>query len=301
MARIRTYKPESFSDSKTGMLSSDAFKLFFGLISYADDYGVVAYDLVEFKGRIFPYQPLEFEKVIESSIQDEIVKRDLAQIFEVSGRKYIHIRNFTKHQKVDKPGKPLLTQWDKYVSVERYQAFIRVDSANGSESSQIPAVEGKGKEGKGKDWSREDSREESEGVSPAVRARGGNSSGFAPGMNATELAVLIPGMVGFVPKPQTVDIIRGAIELEGQKHVGDIRMAAERIFEAAKKYSESPVFRSQFRVQWVNWFADAKYNEDPATWQRTDGQQPMPTVPKMRDVSEVLRERELEKERTGNA
>jgi len=56
MPRIRTIKPEFFTDSKTGTLSALAAKVFIGLWCHADDYGVVPFDLLELKAKILPYE-----------------------------------------------------------------------------------------------------------------------------------------------------------------------------------------------------------------------------------------------------
>ena len=82
MARIRTIKPEIFSDSKTGTLSGDAFKLFLGLLSFSDDRGVIEFDLLEWKGRIFPYLEGGRDQIIP--LFQEITSRGLATMFEYS-------------------------------------------------------------------------------------------------------------------------------------------------------------------------------------------------------------------------
>ena len=55
MARIRTVKPEFWTDEKTGHLSSDAKLLFIGLWNHADDYGVLEWRPEEWRIKILPY------------------------------------------------------------------------------------------------------------------------------------------------------------------------------------------------------------------------------------------------------
>ena len=57
MARIRTVKPEFWTDSKTGTLSDRAKILFLGILNFCDDYGVIENDAGALKARILPYVP----------------------------------------------------------------------------------------------------------------------------------------------------------------------------------------------------------------------------------------------------
>lgn len=184
MARIRTIKPEIFSDSKTGTLSGDAFKLFLGLLSFSDDRGVIEFDLLEWKGRIFPYLEGGRDQIIP--LFQEITSRGLATMFEYSEspressralanpreprRHFVCIQNFAKHQKVDHPGPSIIPGWKAGESLDAFAARVGgvrdvEPEASGSpetppasralasprESSRALAPEGKGREGNRKE------------------------------------------------------------------------------------------------------------------------------------------------------
>ena len=119
MARIRTIKPEFWSDSKTGTLSDKATKLFIGLLNFCDDYGVIQFDIAEFTAKIFPFENFrDCSRVLAQAICDEILPKGLASIFSVNfdhedeSNNFLWVKNFERHQRVDRPGKPLLPGWE---------------------------------------------------------------------------------------------------------------------------------------------------------------------------------------------
>lgn len=160
MARIRTFKPAILTDSKTGTLSGPAFKLFLGMLNHSDDYGVIRLDVLEFKSLMLPYEPGEAVEVIIPLLEKEILARGLAQAFQFTERSlnvhgvFLHIVNFNKHQKVNRPQPPLLPKWDKGMNPSKYGAVIIQDSeihGTFTECSlNVQCKEGKGKEGKGR-------------------------------------------------------------------------------------------------------------------------------------------------------
>ena len=81
MARIRTIKPEFWTDSKTGTLSGTATKLFLGLLNHCDDFGVIRFDWWEFKARILPYEDGSAVDVIIPRVFDELSAKGLVTIF----------------------------------------------------------------------------------------------------------------------------------------------------------------------------------------------------------------------------
>ena len=111
MARIRTYKPEIFSDSATGQLSGDAFKLFLGLVAQSDDYGFVAADVPEIIAEILPFWGLSRLADV-ANLLGEIsrAKRNKPQpllaAVEHEGTTFFVIPRFLRHQKVDRPSRP---------------------------------------------------------------------------------------------------------------------------------------------------------------------------------------------------
>jgi hypothetical protein len=144
MARIRTIKPEFWTDSKTGTLSDGATKVFIAMLNLADDFGVLRMDLAELKARIYPYSNEIYLSLIAPQLLDELLPRGLVQYFgygpddDEPMKPYLFIRNFSKHQKVDKPGKPLISGWDKGTTVENFASAKEFSTEQFDEHSTNP-------------------------------------------------------------------------------------------------------------------------------------------------------------------
>lgn len=99
--RIRTLKPEWLDDERLALASSDARVLSVALLLLADDYGNGRAAPTLLAGRIFPGKVPETLARALAEIEGWFV-----ELYEADGQRYFHIRNWAKHQKVDKPGKP---------------------------------------------------------------------------------------------------------------------------------------------------------------------------------------------------
>lgn len=99
MARIRTIKPEFWTDSKILRLTIPARLFFIGLWNFADDNGVIPDDTLQLKAQIFPCDNIDVGKLI-----DELESVGLIKRFD-NGKRYIWIINFLKHQRIDRPRK----------------------------------------------------------------------------------------------------------------------------------------------------------------------------------------------------
>lgn len=107
MARIRSIRPEFWSDRKVGSVSRDARLLFVALWNFADDEGFGRALPKELAGFAFPYD----DDVESASIRrwlDELSMKTLLILYEVSGEPYYQIPTFSKHQKIDRPTKSRL-------------------------------------------------------------------------------------------------------------------------------------------------------------------------------------------------
>ena len=100
--RIRTIKPEILEHAKTAALSHAAWRAFVSLWLLADDHGNLRADPRQLTGSIFWASR---ESVDWSDIETELAPHVLFWEAE-DGQRYAHIRGWTDHQKVDKPGKP---------------------------------------------------------------------------------------------------------------------------------------------------------------------------------------------------
>jgi hypothetical protein len=95
MSRIRTVKPEWLEDERLSLASPLARVMSIALITLADDEGRGRGNATMLGGRVFPGS--------ENPREDSA--RALAELvlYEAGGQSYFQIRNWAKHQKVDKP------------------------------------------------------------------------------------------------------------------------------------------------------------------------------------------------------
>jgi hypothetical protein len=101
MARIRTLKPEFWSDEKLSECSLSARLLFIGLISFADDEGRLECSPARLRMQIFPCGSVKPQQLTEWLVA--LTERSLIRRYVVDKREYIDIPNFKKHQKINRP------------------------------------------------------------------------------------------------------------------------------------------------------------------------------------------------------
>lgn len=137
MARIRTIKPEFWTDEDMSEVSEAACLLAIGLLNYADDEGYFNANPKLIKAAIFPIR--------EQSGSIPVLMRELSSVGYISlfsshdGKIYGLVNNFAKHQVINKAKKSIIS--DLCVLPYEY----------GTDTEQLPpGREGKGKEGKGK-------------------------------------------------------------------------------------------------------------------------------------------------------
>lgn len=108
--RIRSIKPDWLEDELMATASSDARVLSIALILEADDYGNGRCPMA-LGSRVFPPRG---ESQSELARPYRVFREALAKLceirfcstYQVDGQTYFTIRNWSKHQKVDHPGKP---------------------------------------------------------------------------------------------------------------------------------------------------------------------------------------------------
>lgn len=101
--RIRSLKPEILEDEKTASLSADAFRLFVASLLLADDHGNLRIAPKQLEGAVFWAQA---SGVPVADLVHSLADCGLWTVYTVRGQAYAHVTNWTKHQKVDHPGKP---------------------------------------------------------------------------------------------------------------------------------------------------------------------------------------------------
>jgi len=126
MARIRTVKPDFWTDEKVVSMSPLARLFFIGLWNFVDDDGRAPYSPARLKMQILPNDSADVSEIL-----GEIRREKLVVVYEVDGKEYFQVCGFAKHQKIDK------RTASKYPSPPIFP-----------EPSGRVGQEGKGKEGK---------------------------------------------------------------------------------------------------------------------------------------------------------
>jgi hypothetical protein len=138
MARIRTVKPEFWSDEKLAECSLEARLLFIGTWNFADDEGRMEYSPKRLKMQVFPGDNIDVASLVE-----ELAKHALVIAYRVEKRDYLAIPNFKKHQRVDHP-KPSTIPAPPVADSQNATGTIQERSPN-DQGTLAP-------EGKGREW-----------------------------------------------------------------------------------------------------------------------------------------------------
>lgn len=100
MARIRSIKPEFWTDSTVVGLSTHARLLFIGCWNFADDYGVLEDDSTRLKLQILPAEPVNADDLVDELVKAACLVRAVAP----DGTPVLVVRTWERHQKVDRRG-----------------------------------------------------------------------------------------------------------------------------------------------------------------------------------------------------
>lgn len=149
MARLRTVKPEYWTDENVGQCSMAARLLFIGCWNFADDHGGLSRSAKQLKAQVFPYDAIDCEPLIQ-----ELIVAGLLIEYEVEGKKYLHIKGFRKHQKVEKPAAPRIPLYEPSSNIPRVLPESSPSSSGSSlglsslgigvESSGVESTRGEG-------------------------------------------------------------------------------------------------------------------------------------------------------------
>jgi hypothetical protein len=132
MARIRTIKPDFWTDEKLTECSLSARLLFIGTWNFADDNGNLEASAKQIKMKVFPADNIDCQPLV-----DELITHGMLIEYSVNDKKYLHIKGFKKHQVINRPSnsnipQPLLTE-----------ELLPL--------TECSVTEGKGREGKGRE------------------------------------------------------------------------------------------------------------------------------------------------------
>lgn len=138
MARIRSIKPEFWTDERIGECTALARLLFIATWNFADDAGGLDRSAKQLKAQAFPYDDLDCEPLIQ-----ELLHAGLLIEYERGGKKYLHIKGFQTHQKVDHPGKPRVPSYhEPSRALQESSPKSREDSRGLTEDSRLKGREG---------------------------------------------------------------------------------------------------------------------------------------------------------------
>lgn len=125
MARNRMLNPDFWFDEEVSNLTPHARLLYMGLWGICDDnYATLPNKPNWIKAQIFPYEEIDASLLIEELIN---IKKLIPFIYEDS--QYLFIKNFFKHQKVEKPSRP------------KYPKYKSLDEESGSSRGVVDAKE----------------------------------------------------------------------------------------------------------------------------------------------------------------
>lgn len=99
MARIRTIKPEFWSDEKLAPLDPMTRLVFLGLISHADDAGRLIDSVRQLDGLIFPFTGDTCVNALDVLCDLDVIERGVT----ANGQPVIQLVNWKIHQRIDKP------------------------------------------------------------------------------------------------------------------------------------------------------------------------------------------------------
>lgn len=171
MARIRTIKPEFWTDEDMSEVSEAACLLAIGLLNYSDDEGYFNANPKLIKAAIFPIR--------EQSGSIPVLMQELSSVGYISlfsshdGKIYGLVNNFAKHQVINKAKKSIIKE------------LCALPYEYGTDTESLPpGKEGKGKEGKGETPHTGDGENEpvdnSDGGEPDPAANNMVMGGYAP-------------------------------------------------------------------------------------------------------------------------
>jgi hypothetical protein len=141
MARIRTVKPEYWTDERVGECSVSARLLFIATWNFADDHGGLDRSAKQLKAQAFPYDNVDCEPLVQ-----QLLNIGLLIEYEAEGKKYLHIKGFRTHQRVEKPAKPRVPLYEESLKTPR---VVGEESGSPHLGVTVSSSEGNGREGKG--------------------------------------------------------------------------------------------------------------------------------------------------------
>ncbi|MBU2025995.1 hypothetical protein KJ912_04665 [Patescibacteria group bacterium] len=148
MARIRTIKPEFFTDEDLGDLPPEVRLFFAGLWCQCDKSGRAKYKPRQLKAQILPFDNVSGEDAIRMLVEAGFVIQ-----YEVDGESYLQVRTWDTHQR------PHHTERDS-----------ELPPFDNGDLTVKERTEGKGREGKGKEGKGRERKGRKTGAPPSAAA-----------------------------------------------------------------------------------------------------------------------------------
>lgn len=100
--RIRSIKPELWTDQDLQLLSVEIRLLFIGLFSHADDEGRLEGHPSIIRSRIFPADSNVNNRKVDHWLH-ALEQHGFISLYDHAGRPFIQVCNWAKHQKINRP------------------------------------------------------------------------------------------------------------------------------------------------------------------------------------------------------
>ncbi|MGX1760441.1 hypothetical protein ACWIG5_26590 [Streptomyces lydicus] len=139
MARIRTIKPEAFTSESMTAVRLAARWTFFGLITHSDDHGRHRDNPAVIAGLLWPLDPEHTALDVEEDLQQLAAEGMICRYTGCDGRSYLHITNWTRHQRVDRPSASRLPSCSSHQRDARCGACKGVCSTSPTPAPAVPA------------------------------------------------------------------------------------------------------------------------------------------------------------------
>ncbi len=165
MPRIRSLKPETPSDPTLATCSREARLTFLYVIAQADDYGLLLAAPRQLLGHLYPHDQDVTLAMLMGWIEELVEKGRLRWRECRDGARVLEVINWTKHQKVDKPGKADLR--DNLIPLRATKLRQSPEKISGDSTETTPKISGTSGENSRAERDRDRDREQGEGPNTA--------------------------------------------------------------------------------------------------------------------------------------
>lgn len=157
MPRIRSLKPETPADPTLAACSREARLTFLYVIAQADDYGLLLAAPRQLLGHLYPHDQDVTLKMLMEWIEELVEKGRLRWRECRDGARVLEVVNWTKHQKVDKPGKADLR--DGLIPLRSTKIRHSPEKIAGDSTETMPKISGTSEENSRAERDRERDRD----------------------------------------------------------------------------------------------------------------------------------------------